>query len=535
MKITLMFFIVLLLSVLVLQFLSDTHKNPNVDEQIITDPYLLEGKRLSEIHCTSCHKYPDPGLLPWETWRFETLREMAPFLGVNQDGGNAGQGSNNENNRNPYIPENIYPSEPQVTQEEWQKIQDYYLQMSPKEWPKAEKEPQITSDSLFFRARFPLRDTEGPPQVTAIKFDQGNRLIYLSDAGSRNFMAFNSNLDLVHQFRIESPLSNIRILNDATIPGSREFLFTFIGVLYPSDAPYGSVANGWYDPDSQVSRIDSVLLDEIVRPVESQYADLDHDGLEDLIVNEFGHRGGSLFWLKNNGEGGQTEKKELINTPGCIQSHILDYNGNGKPDILALCTQTSQAVYLFSNKGNGELDRKTLLTFEVTAGSSSFEIHDFNEDGHLDILYTSGDNADFSKIFKPYHGVYIFLNDGSDQFTKEWFYPINGAYNAKARDFDGDGLLDLAVISYFADYENSPEEGFVYFKNEGDFSFIPFHHPAASQGRWMTMDVADWTGNGRDDIILANFPEGPMQITDSIRDRWKTGPYFLLLENQSGK
>ncbi len=38
-----------------------------------------------------------------------------------------------------------------------------------------------------------------------------------------------------------------------------------------------------------------------------------------------------------------------------------------------------------------------------------------------------------------------------------------------ARDFDGDGDLDLAVIAFFADYPKQPEEGFVYLENTGNF------------------------------------------------------------------
>ncbi|MEX0649355.1 MAG: VCBS repeat-containing protein [Balneolaceae bacterium] len=526
----------MILLVIILLFLRKITAPDEPAEPILTDPVLIEGKMLSEMHCAGCHKYPEPNLLPWETWRFETLDAMAPFLGVNTGDGNISSGLANERSSNPYVPENTYPSEPQVTREEWEKIRNYYLSMAPRQLQPAEKNREIITDSLFFKARYSEHRPEGFPQVTSVKFDPAKKLIYLSDFDSRNFMVFNENLDLVHQSGIESPISHIHIQK---VTGSeadrRELLLTFLGRLDPSDAPYGSVVSWWYYSGLQTSGQDSVLLEDITRPVASGTADLNQDGLEDLIVNEFGHRGGSLFWLENKGEGNPPEKKILINTPGCIQSHVMDYTGNSNPDILALCAQTAQAIYLFQNRGDGEFDRTTLLEFNVTAGSSSFEIHDFNRDGKPDILYTSGDNADFSQILKTYHGVYIYLNDGSGSFTKEWFYPVNGAYNAKARDFDGDGNLDLAVISYFADYENSSEDGFIFFKNEGDLDFTPYSHPLGYMGRWMTMDVADWTGNGRDDIILANFPEGPVQPSDHVKEKWKNGPYFLLLENQSGE
>jgi hypothetical protein len=161
-------------------------------------------------------------------------------------------------------------------------------------------------------------------------------------------------------------------------------------------------------------------------------------------------------------------------------------------------------------------------------GSSSFELADVNQDGHPDIVYTCGDNADYSVVFKPYHGVYIFLNDGHNRFYRKFFYPINGCYKALARDFDGDGDLDLAVIAYFADYGQHPEEGFLYFENRGGMHFTPYTVPAARSGRWLTMDAGDVDGDGRPDIVLGNFSIGPALSKD--RTDWKKGPSALLLK-----
>ncbi|WP_431214812.1 FG-GAP-like repeat-containing protein [Puia sp. P3] len=90
-----------------------------------------------------------------------------------------------------------------------------------------------------------------------------------------------------------------------------------------------------------------------------------------------------------------------------------------------------------------------MLRWPPSYGSSYFELADFNGDGFADIVYTCGDNADFSPVLKPYHGVYIYLNDGHNSFRPWYFFPINGCYKAVARDFDGDGDLDLAAIAFF--------------------------------------------------------------------------------------
>lgn len=503
-------------------------------ENMIFDTGIEEGRRFSEIYCSSCHIYPEPELLDKQTWLTQALPAMGPKMGIYEH-----NGMEYPVDTNPYVPEKTYPSEPLLTREEWHKIAAFYEDAAPEKLTREAEAPVIVQDSLFFKPHVPQYRTDSPPTATVARFDPGNRLIYLSDIDGTNLLIFNHHLELDNTLFLSSTISDVRMVNDLSIAGKRELILTYLGSMYPSDAPDGFIIKTEYDSDTGNSRGGSIetIIENLVRPVETLSADLDQDGLEDLLIHEFGHRTGSLFWLKNTGNGYHPDKRVLADAPGCIQSHITDYTNNGLPDIVTLCTQADQTIYLFENQGKGEFIRKTLIQFPVTAGSSSFELHDFNGNGHLDILYTSGDNADFSITFKPYHGVYIYLNDGNNGFTKEWFYPINGAYNAKARDFDGSGYLDIAVISFFGDYANRPEEGFLFFRNNGSekLSFTPYHHPAASSGRWLTMDVADWTGNGYEDILLANYSLGP-DINEEqavAAEIFTRGPLFLLLENRS--
>jgi len=125
--------------------------------------------------------------------------------------------------------------------------------------------------------------------------------------------------------------------------------------------------------------------------------------------------------------------------------------------------------------------------------------------------------------------VYIFLNDGKNNFKQKYFYPINGCYKAVARDFDGDGDLDIATISFFADYAHKPQESFVYLQNQGDYHFNPYSFNAATTGRWLTMDAADFDGDGKIDLVLGNFSVVPMMIKTQVD--WTKQPPFLVLKN----
>jgi hypothetical protein len=500
---------------------SDESESPLSD---LPTPELREGYRLSQAYCVQCHTYAEPDLLPKETWENETLPAMGALLGIYEHNGNRYPVQNT-----PGLPEGYYPDEAQITAEDWQRIIDYYVYTAPASFPNIGYNPEIRIDSSLFHIHTPDYPAGRAPVITSGVIDTRNRIIFTADAYSNQITAYDSTLSALNSTSIPSPISDLRILEPASEIGKTEFLITYVGHLNPSDLSLGSVVRGNFDYETGRFNLNlEILADSLTRPVEAKLADLTGDGNHELLVAEFGHTTGRLSWYEFSDN--EPVKNVLISTPGCIQSHIMDFTGNGLNDILALCAQLDQAIYLFKNEGNGNFSKEKLLQFNIAAGSSSFELYDFNDDGHPDILYTSGDNADFSKIFKPYHGVYLYLNDGAGNFTPDWFYPINGAFSAKPIHADGDTLIDIAVSAFFANFSNRPQEGFILFKNEGGGSFTPYHHPETRKGRWIRMDIADWNGDQKEDILLSNFSIGPVVSDSPFTFNWSRGPAFMVLE-----
>jgi hypothetical protein len=491
---------------------------------------IRQGEGLAQTYCGSCHLVPDPSLLDSRSWEKGVLPAMGPRLGIFAFGFQLYPNSRRDTN----IGKGYYPSQPLLSADDWQHILDYYSATSPDSLPGQSRQAPIALSGLtLFDVREP--DLRYPvPATTFVKVDTnaGERGVVCYDYDYRRLYRFSPELRVIDSVADGGGI--VDMVRDG--PG---WVSCDIGVLNPNNGKSGKMeriggqSGGRWVGGETGGRwvVDTpALFAPLARPVQIAAADLNGDGLEDWVVCEFGNLIGSLSWLENKG-GGRFERHIIRAVPGAIRVYVNDYNHDGRPDLWVLFAQGDEGIFLFTNEGNGQFTQQTLLRFPPCYGSSYFELADFNKDGYPDILYTCGDNADFSPVLKPYHGIYIYLNDGHNHFTQRYFFPMNGCYKAIARDFDGDGDLDIAAISFFPDFTHQPEEGFVYLENRGDYDFRPYSLPAAEQGKWLTMDVGDVDGDGKPDIVLGNFSlHSP--VTRAGVD-FKKGPPFLVLKNRS--
>src|SRR5205085_579096 len=163
-----------------------------------------------------------------------------------------------------------------------------------------------------------------------------------------------------------------------------------------------------------------------------------------------------------------------------------DWSSDVCSSDLALFAQGDERIVLFANDGTGDFSgaRKVLARFPPIYGSMYFTMRDFNGDGKPDILYVNGDNFDYSRVLKPYHGIRILENGGRNNFTERYFFPIYGAAQAVVADFDKDGDLDIVTTSNFADSARHPERGIMYFENVGRYQFKPYAFSIARGNQW---------------------------------------------------
>ena len=467
------------------------------------------GELLARKYCTSCHQFPDPGLLPKGSWRNAVLPAMGMFLGVE-------------------IPsvslkaegKNLIPSKPLLSVNDWHAINGYYIDSAPERLA-AQGRKKITFGLPSFQVLLPKQDIfySKLALATYVKISpEPNNCLLIQDGISNQLYQINARLDTLKSSKMPGTLVDIDL-------AAKPKLATFIGENYMASQSFKGRIYAFSPaaPYQLLSR--EPIFSSLSRPVKTLKTDLNGDGLGDILIGEFGRLTGQLSWAEASKKG-IYKKHTLRPMPGIIDFVVTDVNGDGKADIYALFAQGDEGIFLFRNLGNGKFNTEKVLNFPPAYGSSSFELVDFNRDGFKDLLYTCGDNADLSPVVKPYHGIYIFFGDRKGQFKKMFFYPMNGCYKAIARDFDLDGDLDIASISAFP-AAASPWEAFVYLQNRGNLTFegftlaknVPFQ-------KGLTMDSGDFNGDGKIDLLLGSKYYSSDKSGESK-------PLFLLLKNTS--
>jgi hypothetical protein len=466
--------------------------------------------RLARVQCSSCHTFPEPALLGKETWDKNVFPQMAFRMGLDLS-----QLRTLSHEDMPFVTASL-PRTPLVTNEEFDAIRRYFIREAPDSL--APGPAFITTELTQFEpSTLRLPGSNGLSILSMLVADSLNQSIWISNRRS-DLLSYSFDWKRRDSTRLGSPASWMRFENEGA-------LVSAMGIMDPNDQPLGEILSvGVAKP--------SVVIDSLKRPVHFEKADFNLDGREDLVVCAFGNYTGALVILENTGSGYVRHTVSVL--PGARRVIVKDFNGDKRPDILALFTQGDEQISLLTNAGNFTFRVATLLRFSPVMGSSYFDIADFNNDGAWDILYTNGDNADYSIVLKPYHGIHIYLNDGKNQFTESWFHPMPGCSKAVAHDFDSDGDLDLAAISFFPDFERNPERGFVYFQREGD-QYIPHTTAMGAAGRWLLMETLDIDGDRDLDLLLGalNFGDG---IPKTLLTRWVEQPVdILVLKNNQTK
>jgi hypothetical protein len=285
--------------------------------------------------------------------------------------------------------------------------------------------------------------------------------------------------------------------------GDLDLVVAALGFLFPNNNRVGSVIV--FENDGQQHFKSHYIADRVARVADARAADLDGDGDLDVSVAGFGYDDGETSWLENKGNW-MFEQHVLQRLSGGINALPVDLNGDKSLDIVALISQEWEEIWAFVNNGKGGFAPRMLWgSTNPDFGSSWISIVDLDHDGDPDILYANGDAFEYAPPnSRPWQGIQWLENTGNLKFTFHRIIDLQGATSPEAADLDGDGDLDVLIVTSNNDWDNPQAPSLLWLENDGHQKFT-MHPIASSPTHLLTVAVGDLDGDGKPDAVTGGM------------------------------
>lgn len=246
-------------------------------------------------------------------------------------------------------------------------------------------------------------------------------------------------------------------------------------------------------------------------------ADVNNDGLVDLVVHNANGSGGWLGWLEANTEGKPWEMHVVKDSMGPNQRfaagdlEVGDFDGDGDIDLVGVIhpgewtdADHKGEVYWFENPS-----WTPHYIGEVKNALKDMSLADFNKDGRLDISMMSFQESNFR--------LYQQKEDGTFERTLDM--DVHNLHEGMdAADIDGDGFIDLTFNGYFLKNEGQDDKWTL---SEIDSTW---HNQTGDWSRNATKVAAkDIDGDGKAEIFMAHSERSgyPMVMYKYNEGNWQ--------------
>ena len=272
-------------------------------------------------------------------------------------------------------------------------------------------------------------------------------------------------------------------------------------------------ARGWFDDGGSNLYVNARGVIEMIHRT-----DVNNDGYVDIILpNSHGYieRGPTWIYTQADGEGRDWPRRELPNDSGWM-SRIVDVDGDGYPDLIVVNGEngvTSELSSYIYWGGPGGLTRERAEF--ATAGAYDVAAVDVNGDGKLDLIFPSA-WVDHHNRGRP-RLVQVFLQGRNRRFedaSQRYGLFGVGAVSIACADLTGNGRPDMVLANYRSEYEYDTDS-FVYWGTEDGFDPTPLRLPTHYAQQVI---LADLNEDGCKEIIFAGG--------DEVRIYWNKAGQF---------
>jgi hypothetical protein len=239
-------------------------------------------------------------------------------------------------------------------------------------------------------------------------------------------------------------------------------------------------------------------------------ADFDGDGFVDLVVANglcaaYGTCNGNIATLRNHGDG--TFEAPIYSPTGGLfpkRLAIGDLNGDGAPDV-AVVNYNSESLAVLLSSGGGHFAAPQVYPLMLP---ETIAAADLDGNGALDVLVgqrtqTGGEVVTLMNDGKGTLTAGPTLELGGTNPTSSWLAP-----KVVPGDFTGDGLPELVVQDLVA-------KDLAYFANQGGGAFAAPTH-VKTTGLPFDPIATDFDGNGTLDLAVLTSVWGDAGLTQSI-------------------